>query len=160
MKFDYMNLPVLPKEERKLVGFVVDEVGYGLHIMSVREVIPPSTLTVVPSMPSYVVGVLDHRNEVVPIVDLRQRFSLPPKERDRRTKWIIAKLESMEVGLEVDRVTDVMNLDPSQKREKLKVSEDEKPWIKDIYHRGGSGLVFEINLSVLIDATHLRNSIF
>ena len=159
MKFDYMNLPVLPKEERKLVGFVVDEVGYGLHIMSVREVIAPSRLTVVPAMPPYVVGVLDHREEVVPVIDLRRRFSLPPKERDRRTKWIIARLEGMEVGLEVDRVTDVMNLDPSRKREKLRVSEDEKPWIKDIYHRDNGGLVFEINLSALIDAAHLRDSI-
>lgn len=159
MKFDYMNLPVLPKEERKLVGFVVNDVEYGLHIMSVREVIAPSKLTEVPSMPLYVVGVLDHRAAVVPVVDLRRRFSLPPKERSRRTKWIIAKLEEMEVGLEVDRVTDVINLDPSKKRKKLRVSEDSKPWIRDIFCRENGGLIFEINLSTLIDATHLRDSI-
>jgi purine-binding chemotaxis protein CheW len=156
MKFDYLNLPVLPKEERKLVGFIVNDVSYGLHIMCVKEVINPSPLTDVPAMPPYVVGVLDHREGVVPVIDLRTRFGLKRRERDRRTKWIITETQGMNVGLEVDRVTDVMNLDPSKKREKLQISEESEPWIKDVFQRAPGNLIFELNLDNFIDINHLR----
>ena len=156
MKFDYLNLPELPKEERKLVGFMVNGVSYGLHIMSVKEVINPAKMTNVPDMPPYVVGVLDHRHGVVPVIDLRIRFGLEQRAQDRRTKWIIAKLEETAVGLVVDRVTDVLNLDPSKKRDNLKISKEGEPWIKEIYQKDGGGLIFEINLAALIDAEHLQ----
>ena len=64
--------------ERSLVGFSVGDVAYAIEISHVREIVAPLSLTVLPHMPPAVVGVANHRGEVVPVVDLRQRFGVAP----------------------------------------------------------------------------------
>ncbi len=154
MRFNYLKLPDLPKNERKLVGFVLNEVCYALPIAAVREVINPGRVTKVPSMPTFVLGMAEHRSDIIPIVDLRARFNIERAAPTRRTKWIIAVVDKKEVGLEVDRVTEVATVDPSMKKDKPLWTTTREPWIADIYQTK-SGLIFELNLSVLIDADAL-----
>lgn len=156
MKFNYLSLPELPKDERKLVGFVVDDVCYGLPIMSVREVINPGSITKVPSLPSFVLGVAEHRNDVIPIVDLRSRFGLSMTARTRRTKWIIALIDKREVGFQVDRATEVTTVDPSMKKDRPFLTTRRHPWISEVFQVKGL-LVFELNLSLLIDEAALSS---
>jgi purine-binding chemotaxis protein CheW len=93
--------------QKSLVGFVVGDVRYAIGIASVREIVNPSALTLLPHAPDAVAGVIDHRGEVVPIVDLRVRFGLPAARDPRRAKWILIDVEGRSVGLAVDRVTGV-----------------------------------------------------
>ena len=157
MKLDYqrMNMELAKREESKLVSFAIEDVSYGIDIMSVREVINPSPLVRVPTLPGFVLGVVDHREDVVPVVDLRQRFGLAPVKRTKRTKWIILRLQSRVVGLEVDRVIQVVTVDRSMRKEQLQLSEDDRPWIKNVY-RTPEWLVFELNLEVVIEADQLE----
>ncbi len=78
-----------PDRQRGFVGFVVGDVAYAVPIGNVREIVNSSPLTELPHAPHSVAGVLDHRGEVVPIVDLRARFGLSPSAASRRTKWIL-----------------------------------------------------------------------
>ncbi|MEM6958925.1 MAG: chemotaxis protein CheW [Myxococcota bacterium] len=99
--------------DRSLVGFTVDELAYGLPIDAVREIIRPLPLVDVPHAPDAVVGVADHRNAVVPIVDLRLFFGREPSPPTRRTKWIIVGRGAqgdVSVGLVVDAVTEVFGV--------------------------------------------------
>jgi purine-binding chemotaxis protein CheW len=96
-----------PDPEKSLVGFSVGNVHYAVPIGCVREIINPVDVTRLPHAPSIVVGVADHRGEVVPILDLRIRFGVPAHEDVRRTKWILVDVGGMTVGLVVDRVTEV-----------------------------------------------------
>lgn len=96
-----------PDLQKSLVGFVVGEVAYAVGISSVREIVNPANLTGLPHAPPAVAGVIDHRGEVVPIVDLRARFGLEPSVDPRRAKWILIDVEGRTIGLAVDRVTDV-----------------------------------------------------
>lgn len=78
--------------ERQLVLFGVGTVVYGLPIERVREVVNPLEIIPLPHAPPSVIGVTDHRGEVVPVLDLRTRFGLPPSEEPdalRRRKWIM-----------------------------------------------------------------------
>jgi len=99
-----------PDRQRGFVGFVVGEVAYAVPIGNVREIVNPAPLTELPYAPPSVAGVLDHRGEVVPIVDLRARFGLSPSPASRRTKWILIEVEARSVGLIVDRVTGVFGV--------------------------------------------------
>ncbi|HEY3233457.1 MAG TPA: chemotaxis protein CheW, partial [Polyangiaceae bacterium] len=54
-----------------------------------------------------IAGVADHRGEVVPVIDLRTRFGLPPLPAPQRPKWIVIDVRSRSVALIVDRVTEV-----------------------------------------------------
>lgn len=140
----------LAETERKLVGFLVDKVRYGLDIMRVREIVNPTSLVQIPHMPPYVVGVADHREAVVPVVDLRVRFGLQAKESDHRVKWIISRTEIKEVGIQVDRVTQVLKVNMGQYRERHSLMDSKRtPWIKDVF-ADANGLIFELDLEVVL----------
>ena len=96
-----------PDPQKSLVGFIVGDIRYAVPISSVREIINPIELTALPHLPRAIAGVADHRGEVIPVVDLRARFDLPPMGFDGRQKWIVVEIGGMRVGLVVDSVTDV-----------------------------------------------------
>jgi len=61
-------------------------------------------------MPSYVKGVINLRGKVIPVMDVRVRFNLPPKEYDDRTCIIVVHVGATTVGLVVDKVNEVSDI--------------------------------------------------
>ena len=96
-----------PDPQKSLVGFAVGDVAYAVPIADVREIVNPLLLTELPHAPPAVVGVADHRGDVIPIVDLRARFGLRSLSDRQRSKWILVHVEDRIIGLVVDRVLDV-----------------------------------------------------
>src|SRR5687768_13991953 len=74
---------------KNLVGFLVGEVMYAVRIEMVREIVNPLEVVALPRAPKSVLGVADYRGVVVPVIDLRLRFALPPATLSRKTKWIV-----------------------------------------------------------------------
>lgn len=142
-----LAVPSLPaSKERKLIGFYVEDVHYAVDIMSIREIINPVEVVSLPTAPGHVIGVADHRSAVVPVVDLRRRFGGEPIEPTRKTKWILVKIGNRDVGLVVDRVSEVLRLTPRQRRETHPLmKEGTKMWIADVY-AGEQGLIFELDV--------------
>lgn len=136
---------------KNLVGFEVGGVRYAVDILRVREIINPLPVVVMPHAPPTVIGVADHRGEVVPIVDLRRRLGLPPAPATRRTKWIVVRLDQRAVGLVVDGVTDVFAAGPSEQRvvPKLGSGEDARG-IAAVYVHDGD-MVFVIDVDVVAE---------
>jgi len=93
--------------QKSLVGFVVGDVAYAVQIDHVREIVNPLPITELPHAPPTIAGVADHRGEIVPVVELRVRFGLPPLADPRRAKWILIDVTGRGVALCVDRVTEV-----------------------------------------------------
>jgi purine-binding chemotaxis protein CheW len=137
--------------ERKLVEFVIGEVRYGADIMRVREIINPRQTIPVPAAPSYLVGVADHRSQVVPVVDLRARFGLEPSPQ-LRNKWVIVDAGGTDTALLVDRVAGVTAVNQADRRDAQPltgvVGSD---WVRDVYG-AGEGLVFELDLEATVGA--------
>jgi purine-binding chemotaxis protein CheW len=96
-----------PDPQKNLVGFIVGGVRYAIDIGRVREIVNPLEVTPMPHTPPEIAGVADHRGEVIPIIDLRVRFGLPPVEMTRSTKWILISVGEHTLGLVVDGVTEV-----------------------------------------------------
>lgn len=74
---------------KNLVGFLVGEVTYAVRIEMVREIVNPLEVVALPRAPKAVRGVAHYRKIVVPVIDLRERFGLPPVAMSRKTKWIV-----------------------------------------------------------------------
>ena len=74
---------------KDLVGFLVGDVMYAVRIDVVREIVNPLGVVELPRAPKTVKGVADYRGEVVPVIDLRERFGLPAVPTSRKTKWIV-----------------------------------------------------------------------
>ncbi|MFN7134354.1 MAG: chemotaxis protein CheW [Myxococcales bacterium] len=107
-----VSAPAAPPREQimQLCAFRVGEEEYVLDIMRIKEIIPPLRITQVPHAPPFVVGVVNLRGAIIPIVDLRERLSLPPAPPTRRTRYLICMVGGRRVGLVVDAVTEVLRI--------------------------------------------------
>jgi purine-binding chemotaxis protein CheW len=105
-----------PDPQKSLVGFAVGDVAYAVPISDVKEIVNPLVLTELPHAPAAVVGVADHRGDVIAIVDLRLRFGLKPLPDRRRSKWILVQVDGRTIGLIVDRVLDVFGTSSAEVR--------------------------------------------
>lgn len=94
--------------DKNLVGFLVGDVQYAVDILRVREILRPLPLLSLPHAPPAVVGVADHRGEVVPVIEVRRRFGLPAAPDATRAKWILVTIVGRTVGLAVDTITGVL----------------------------------------------------
>lgn len=99
------------------VGLDVGGVAYALNISFVREIIRPLPMQSLPHASKVVIGVVDHRGDVVPIIDLRVRFGTQDRIDLAHTRWVIATRGEKLVGLVVDRVTEVFRLNAADARE-------------------------------------------
>lgn len=93
--------------------FSLAEEEYGVDILAVREIRGWSRVTRIPQTPSYVLGVLNLRGSVVPVMDLRLRFGLEREAYDDTTVTIIVAVADRLFGIVVDAVSDVVDIDPA-----------------------------------------------
>jgi len=94
----------------KYLTFVLAEEEYGLEILKVREIIGLMDITAVPRTPQYVKGVINLRGKVIPVIDLRLKFSMAEAERTEETCIIVADVGGLEMGIIVDRVSEVLDI--------------------------------------------------
>jgi len=95
--------------------FILGEEEYGVEILRVQEIKGWDQVTHIPNSPHYLCGVLNLRGTIVPIVDLRLRFEMPPKEYTPTTVVVVLKVAGVTqrtVGIVVDGVSDAHNVVP------------------------------------------------
>jgi purine-binding chemotaxis protein CheW len=98
----------------QMLTFTLGEETYGVDILRVQEIRGWSPVTRIPQSPLHVLGVLNLRGSIVPIVDLRMRFNLQRAEYTPLTVIIVLSVESAagrrDFGVVVDGVSDVMDV--------------------------------------------------
>ncbi|WP_217585588.1 chemotaxis protein CheW [Lentibacillus saliphilus] len=95
---------------RKSIVFQLKDESYALPVDQIGLIERMQPITRVPQTAPFVKGVINLRGVVTPVIDLRIRFGLDPKEIDEATRIIIVHLEEMEVGLVVDAANDVIDI--------------------------------------------------
>lgn len=99
--------------ESKYLLFEVDE-EYALPLTHVIEIIEAREITKVPETPDYIAGILNLRGHVIPVLDVRKRFRKPARPDAPRRCVIIASVEQNPLGLLVDNVIDLIEIQPEQ----------------------------------------------
>ncbi|PLX90720.1 MAG: chemotaxis protein CheW [Desulfuromonas sp.] len=94
-------------EQVKLACLRVGNGYYALDIMCIREIIRPLPITPIPKAPPFIDGIINLRESVIPIVDLRRRFDLPSADQGTLRRMVICVVAGRVVGLVVDEVTEV-----------------------------------------------------
>ncbi|KNF08837.1 chemotaxis protein CheW [Gottschalkia purinilytica] len=95
-------------QDLKYVIFKLEEEYYGIDINNVMSIEKAQDFTRVPNSPNYIKGVINLRGEVIPVIDLRNRFRLNEKEIDTNSRIIIVFVSEIQVGLLVDSSSEVM----------------------------------------------------
>jgi purine-binding chemotaxis protein CheW len=93
-----------------LVVFELDDREFALPVQDIAEILPMVLITPVPEVPSWVVGVVNLRGRVIPIVDLRTRLGMDPRPPELNTPILVAEQGTSKLGLIADAVRDVVEL--------------------------------------------------
>jgi purine-binding chemotaxis protein CheW len=105
---------VMAEKEGKYLTFSLAGEEYGIGILKVKEIIGMMPITVVPQTPAYIKGVINLRGKVIPVIDLRLKFSLPAAVYTERTCIIVVEVVStgrtVLMGILVDSVSEVLNI--------------------------------------------------
>jgi purine-binding chemotaxis protein CheW len=98
----------------KYLTFKLAEEEYGLEILKVQEIIQMQAVTRVPRTPDYVRGVINLRGKVIPVVDLRKKFSLDSSKDTEKTCIIVVQIAQgdtrVTMGIIIDEVKEVLDI--------------------------------------------------
>lgn len=94
--------------QERIVVFTLDAQRYGIPLTAVDRVVRMVEITSIPGTPRPVRGVINVQGEIVPVVDLRQRFSLPERAIDPADQLLIAAVAGRKFALVTDLVIDVI----------------------------------------------------
>ena len=98
----------------KYLTFIVDREEFGVAVLKVREIMGIQEVTAMPRTPAWMKGVINLRGKIIPVVDLRLKFELPPAAYTERTCIIVVQVrhgtDLMAMGIIVDEVSEVLNL--------------------------------------------------
>lgn len=109
-------------QEIQLVAFNLGMEEYAIDILSVQEINRILPITRIPNAPNFVVGVINLRGNVIPVIDLHKRLNLQLQSDSEQTRIIILKVGEMIAGIIVDGVTEVLKLDREQIEEAANIA--------------------------------------
>jgi purine-binding chemotaxis protein CheW len=96
--------------ELRLITFTVGPETFVLDIMGLRQIIPYTGSTTVPTAPAFIEGIIVLRNEVIPIIDLRARLYPQLQERSEQPLVLITHSSAGVIGIKVDAVRRIVNV--------------------------------------------------
>src|SRR5258708_7461322 len=98
------------EETLQLVSFRLGHEEFGMDILKVREIIRMQRVTRVPHAAEFVEGIINLRGRVIPVIGLRQRIGLEPRQADSDTRTVVAEVGGTVVGFVVDSVSTVLRI--------------------------------------------------
>lgn len=104
------NKQSIEGEEQQLVIFALSDEDYGVDINIVQEIIRMQDITSVPKAPSFVNGVINLRGKVIPVLDLRRRFSVLKAEYTKDSRIVVVDINGQDIGMVVDAVAEAMRI--------------------------------------------------
>ncbi len=141
------------KESNKYLLFSLAGETFGLSLLQLHEVLAEYEISVLPSLPESFLGVVGLRGNVIPILNLRQRFGFEDRERDRNTRVIIADLEPNPIGIQVDEVLRVEPIAPRAIDEPPELTCGQTvPFVTGVSDREDGTLVIHLDIELLLSS--------
>lgn len=97
----------------RITVFSVDSQRYGLPVAVTERVVPMVAVSPLPGAPDVVVGAINLHGDIVPVLDVRRRLGLAPREHGPEARLLVARSRLRVVALAVDDVVGVTDVDPS-----------------------------------------------
>lgn len=140
-------------EKGKYMTFKSGNEYYGLVIQYVSEIIQMQEITEIPETEDYIKGLINLRGKVVPVIDVRLRFKQEPLEYTDRTCIIVINVKSTVVGLIVEKIAEVVEIEEDNILPPPKIGHTDKAQNKYVYGIGKVGNTVKL----LLDPDRLLN---
>ncbi len=133
------------------VTFRLCDETYGINVMQVKEVLRYTEIAPVPGAPSFVLGIINLRGNVVTVIDTNSRFGLASSEVTDDTRIVIIESEDQVMGILVESASQVVYMRQSEIESAPNASNDESAkFIQGVSNRDG-------HLLILVDLNKLLN---
>ena len=132
----------------QLTTFKLGEEEYGIEINKVKDIITVPDITSIINSPFSIIGMMNLREDLIPVMDLRQRFGLSQQEQTRKTRIIVVEVQEERMGLLVDQVTQVLKVN----EDTLEVAPEKASQVDQAYIRGICHL--QDRLIILLNIDH------
>ena len=145
-------------QKDKYLIFSIDKQYYGIDIKYVIEIIGIQPITEVPELPDYIRGVINLRGKIIPVMDVRLKFKKKEKEYDDRTCIIVVEIGSICIGLIIDTVVEVANIEENNISEPPKTSSNRdsgNKYIKGI-GKAQNGVILLIDCNKLLEEDEIE----
>jgi purine-binding chemotaxis protein CheW len=101
-------------DSMQLVSFKLGEETYGIEITKIREIILVGEITQIPETPHFIKGLINLRNTVIPVIDLRARFGLATCAQTEESRIMVLNVGNRTIGIVVDAVSEVLRVSGEQ----------------------------------------------
>lgn len=95
----------------QIVCFTIGNEEYGIEILKVQEILRLPQITTLPKAADFILGVIDLRGKILPIIDMSKRFGIESKTEMKDARAIVINIKGREVGLAIDSVSHVVKVD-------------------------------------------------
>jgi purine-binding chemotaxis protein CheW len=100
-----------PKNQmRHFVAFVIDQKQYAISLHTVERVIRAAEVTTLIESPDIILGLINIEKHIIPVINTRHRFDLPPRDIEPEDQFIIANTVNRRVALWVDAIDDILEI--------------------------------------------------
>lgn len=123
---------------------------FGIDINRVVEILKAQRVHVLPQLPAFLSGVVNVRGEVIPLLDLRKRFGISPSSTKERI--VVIRSESEKVGLLVDGVREIVDLQPGEISEPPSMFRGLKTEYLTGIARKGENIIILLNIDTLLSS--------
>lgn len=97
-------------QKGKFMTFQTGKEYFGISISYVNEIIVVQSITAIPEVADYIKGLINLRGKIIPVIDVRVRFKMEPKEYTDRTCIIVINVKSTVIGLIVEKIAEVVTI--------------------------------------------------
>ncbi len=139
----------------ELISVRIGEQLFALDIMSVREIRGWTASTPLPHAPDYVLGMINLRGTVLPVVDLAGLLGLSKITPDQSSVVVVADIGDRPVGLLVDAVCDIVTVVEGEMKPPPDLGSDYRGFVSGVI-TGADGIVTVLNLNGTIPQTALE----
>lgn len=105
-----VNSPMNDSETLEIIAFRLHDQEFCVRTTTIREIRGWGPATPIPHAPSDVIGVMNLRGTVIPIIDLAYKLGMKSTEANERSAIVVAEVHGMATGLVVDRVSDILTI--------------------------------------------------
>lgn len=96
--------------EVEVIAFSIGESHFGINVLKVREIINPITITHVPQSHQYVEGIINLREEIIPLINLSRVLGLADSTTPEQDKFIVAEMNEMKIAFRVHDISRIYRL--------------------------------------------------
>jgi purine-binding chemotaxis protein CheW len=144
-------------ETLDIIAFRLRDQEFCVKTTTIREIRGWAPSTPIPHAPAEVVGVMNLRGSIIPIIDLALKLGMKSTEADQRSAIVVAEVHHMVIGMLVDRVSDILTIGVNQIQPIPEVAASLSSSFSEGIIANGDSMICFLNLSKMFQQSEIQN---